>query len=166
MWSGARPWPAWRRFALPRFLARNNALFASLILGVSWALWHLPLLWMEGSTRYQEPVWPTLVDDTAESVISTWVFLHTRGSLLLTILIHGPTNIFAKSPSPTSPGDFTLPLLAAGAKWLLVGVLVAWWPVRDLQAARTQRRCLKSRLRHLYSSTTEKSYSRKGPNNV
>jgi uncharacterized protein len=97
---------------------------ASLIVGVLWALWHLPLLWMEGSTRYQEPVWPILVDNTAKSVIFTWVFLHTRGSLLMAILFHGATNVFIVSPGPTSPGDFTLPLLAAGAKWLLVGVLV------------------------------------------
>jgi membrane protease YdiL (CAAX protease family) len=116
--------PAWRGFALPRLLARHNALVASLIVGVLWALWHLPLLWMEGSTRYQEPVWPILVDNTAKSVIFTWVFLHTRGSLLMAILFHGATNVFIVSPGPTSPGDFTLPLLAAGAKWLLVGVLV------------------------------------------
>jgi uncharacterized protein len=116
--------PAWRGFALPRLLARHNALVASLILGVLWALWHLPGLWMEGNTRYQEPVWPILVDNTAKSFLFTWVFLHTRGSLLMAILFHGATNLFRVSPAATSPGDFTLPLLAAGAKWVLVVVLI------------------------------------------
>jgi membrane protease YdiL (CAAX protease family) len=116
--------PAWRGFALPRLLARHNALVASLIVGVLWALWHLPQFWIEGTFRYQEPVWPILVNCTATSVIFTWVFLHTRGSLLMTMLFHGATNLFQVSPSPTSPSDFTLPLLAAGAMWLLVGVLV------------------------------------------
>jgi membrane protease YdiL (CAAX protease family) len=115
---------AWRGFALPRLLSRYNALVASLILGVIWALWHLPLLWTEGSVMYQQPVWLLLVDITAKSVLFTWVFLHTRGSVLLAMLFHGATNLFIVSPSPTSSGDLTLPLLAAGAKWGLVVVVV------------------------------------------
>jgi uncharacterized protein len=43
---------AWRGFALPRLLSRHNALVASLILGVIWALWHLPLVWTEGNAMY------------------------------------------------------------------------------------------------------------------
>jgi uncharacterized protein len=97
---------------------------ASLIVGVFWAMWHLPLLWTEGSTRFQEPVWPIIVDNTAKSVLFTWVFLSTRGSLLLAVLLHAATNLFRVSPGPTSPGDFTLPLLAAAGKWLLVLVLI------------------------------------------
>ena len=116
--------PAWRGFALPRLLTRYNALVASLIVGVFWALWHLPLLWTEGASRYQEPVWPILVDNTAKSVLFTWVFLNTRGSLLLAILFHAATNLFRVSPGPTSPGDYTLPLIAAAGKWLLVGIML------------------------------------------
>jgi membrane protease YdiL (CAAX protease family) len=46
----------WRGFALPRLLTRYNALVASLILGALWALWHLPLVWTEGASIYQQPV--------------------------------------------------------------------------------------------------------------
>jgi uncharacterized protein len=115
---------AWRGFALPRLLTGHNALAASLILGVLWALWHLPLLWTEGSAMYEQPVWLPLLDIPAKAVLFTWVFLHTRGSVLLAMLLHGATNLFIVSPSPTSSGDLTLPLLAAGAKWGLVLVLI------------------------------------------
>ena len=115
---------AWRGFALPRLLTRYNALVASLILGVIWALWHLPLVWTEGNAMYQQPVWLLLMDITAKSILFTWVFLHTRGSVLIAMLFHGATNLFIVSPDVASTGDWTLPLLAAVAKWVLVVVVV------------------------------------------
>jgi uncharacterized protein len=116
--------PAWRGFALPRLLSRHNALVASLMLGVLWGLWHLPLVWTEGFTMYQQPVWLVLFDILAKSVLFTWVFLHTRGSVLLAMLLHGATNLFNVSPNLTGTDDLTLPVLAAAAKWLLVVVVI------------------------------------------
>jgi membrane protease YdiL (CAAX protease family) len=115
---------AWRGFALPRLLSRYSALVASLGLGLLWAAWHLPLLWTEGAAMYQQPIWLPLVDITAKSVLFTWVFVHTRGSVLLAVLFHSSTNLFLVSPSQTVSGDLTLPVLAAAAKWILVLVLV------------------------------------------
>lgn len=116
---------AWRGFALPRLLARYNAVAASLILGVFWALWHLPLLWTPGVNAQQLPLWLLLPDIAAKSVIFTWVFLHTRGSVLLAALFHGSTNLFTVSPAASVTGDVMFPVLATAAKWLLVLVLVA-----------------------------------------
>jgi uncharacterized protein len=115
---------AWRGFALPRLLTQYNALVASLILGVIWALWHLPLVWTEGNAMYHQPVWLLLVDILAKSILFTWVFLHTRGSVLVAMLLHGATNLFIVSPDVASTGDLTLPLLAAVAKWVLVVVVI------------------------------------------
>jgi membrane protease YdiL (CAAX protease family) len=115
---------AWRGFALPRLLTRYNALAASLILGVIWALWHLPLLWTEGGPMYQLPVWLLLLDVTAKAVLFTWVFLHTRGSVLIAMLFHGATNLFLVSPEVASTGDLGLPVLAMVGKWVLVGVVL------------------------------------------
>jgi membrane protease YdiL (CAAX protease family) len=39
----------WRGFALPRLLDRTGPLPASLLLGVMWAVWHLPLFWTVGN---------------------------------------------------------------------------------------------------------------------
>jgi uncharacterized protein len=115
---------AWRGFALPRLLSRHNALVASVILGVLWALWHLPLLWTEGAPLYHHPAWLLLVDLSAKSILFTWVFLHTRGSVLLAVLLHASTNLFAVSPVVGETGGIALILLAAGAKWVLVAIIL------------------------------------------
>ena len=73
---------------------------------------------------YQQPIWLFLADILAKSVLFTWVFLHTRGSVLLAVLLHGATNLFNVSPNLVSTHDLTLPLLAAAAKWVLVVVLI------------------------------------------
>ena len=115
---------AWRGFALPRLLTHHNALVASVVLGVIWALWHLPLLWTEGATMYQQPIWLFLMDIMATSVLFTWVFLHTRGSVLIAMLFHGATNLFLVSPDVASTGDLGLPVLAMVAKWVLVAIVL------------------------------------------
>ena len=116
---------AWRGFALPRLLARYGAVAASLVLGFFWSLWHLPLLWTPGIDAQQLPLWSLLLDVTAKSVIFTWVFLHTRGSVLLAVLFHGSTNLFTVSPAESVTGDLLFPVLATTTKWLFVVALIA-----------------------------------------
>jgi membrane protease YdiL (CAAX protease family) len=115
---------AWRGFALPRLLTRYNALVASVVLGVIWALWHLPLLWTEGNGMFHLPVWLLLLDLTAKSILFTWVFLHTRGSVLIAMLFHGATNLFLVSPEVVSTGDLEVAVLAMVGKWVLVGIVL------------------------------------------
>jgi uncharacterized protein len=97
--------PGWRGFALPRLLERSNPLVASLFLGVLWAGWHLPLVWTEGSSLSGSPVWLLFLNLPATSVLFTWVFLRTRGSVLLAALLHGATNLFMVSPVPGVSGS-------------------------------------------------------------
>ena len=117
--------PGWRGFALPRLLARSTPLAASLILGVVWAGWHLPLVWTEGSALFGTPAWLLFLDLPAKAVLFTWVFLRTRGSALLAAMLHGASNLFPGSPTLALIGDLTWALLAIALKWILVVVLVA-----------------------------------------
>jgi membrane protease YdiL (CAAX protease family) len=113
----------WRGFALPRLLSRQTPLVASLVLGAVWAAWHLPLVWTPGATLYQRPLWLLVADLMAKAMIFTWVFLHTRGSVLIAVLLHASMNVFALPLTATS-GDDALPLVAVILEWVVVGAVV------------------------------------------
>jgi membrane protease YdiL (CAAX protease family) len=88
--------PGWRGFALPRLQPMHGPLAGSAILGVLWALWHLPLFW---SGVWTPPTVPNIamfiVMITALTVVMTWVFNNVKGSLLITMLMHASFNTFA-----------------------------------------------------------------------
>jgi uncharacterized protein len=89
----------WRGFALPRMEPLHGPLLASVILGLLWALWHLP--------EFLVPSWATssgaaslggkiLFALTAImfSIVTTWVFNNTKASVLLAILVHASIDAF------------------------------------------------------------------------
>jgi membrane protease YdiL (CAAX protease family) len=62
----------WRGFALPRLQLRFDAIWAALVLGVLWALWHLPEP-ISDPTRQRPPL-QFCVWVLALSVIFTWLY--------------------------------------------------------------------------------------------
>lgn len=79
----------WRGFALPRMQARLSALNASLLLGGLWAFWHVPQYLMGGVATGGMMPFPIFVPVTIVlTVLFTWVFNNTRGSLVATTLMH------------------------------------------------------------------------------
>ena len=84
--------PAWRGYALPRLLAGRSALAAALLLGLLHALWHLPLFGVEYDLANGLP-WAITVCCVA--VVTTWMWLHTDGNLLLPMLLHAANNSVA-----------------------------------------------------------------------
>jgi membrane protease YdiL (CAAX protease family) len=82
----------WRGYALPRLAARFGFGRASILLGLIWSCWHLPIFFLRGADKYGQsfPVWTIQV--VALSVAITWLYSHTNGSLLLTMLMHSAVN--------------------------------------------------------------------------
>jgi hypothetical protein len=71
-------------------VALHLALTASLVVGIVWALWHLPKRLAEGGPAH--PLWLFLLETTAKGVLFTWVFNGTGGSLLTVTLFHSAVN--------------------------------------------------------------------------
>ena len=90
----------WRGFMLPRSQSRYSALVSSLIVGLFWGLWHVPVYFIEGTAqsmlRSQVGFWVGLLLFTLTtmtiSVIYTWLFNNTRGSVLIAAILHGANN--------------------------------------------------------------------------
>jgi uncharacterized protein len=83
----------WRGYALPRLQSGRSALSASLILGVIWAFYHLPLFFTGQAFRSPRILVPFVISGIALSVILTWVYNGTGGSLLLVVLLHATANL-------------------------------------------------------------------------
>ena len=95
----------WRGFALPQLQSQYSALTSSLILGVLWALWHFyPQNW----SILLPTAWWYILGILSLTIIFTWVFNHTYGSLLLAILFHTANNtsdwIIPIEPAVTGTG--------------------------------------------------------------
>ena len=82
----------WRGYALPRLAANIGLARASLLLGVLWGAWHLPLFLIQGLGNYGQSFPMFVVGSTALSVAMTWLYANTRGSLLLAMLMHSAVN--------------------------------------------------------------------------
>ncbi|HET9224999.1 MAG TPA: CPBP family intramembrane glutamic endopeptidase [Roseiflexaceae bacterium] len=85
--------PGWRGFALPRLQERRGPVVGSLILGALHGVWHLPAL----MTVYFGPLplanlAPFMLTAAFATLIYTWVYNHTGGSILLAILLHASSN--------------------------------------------------------------------------
>ena len=90
--GGGQEEPGWRGFALPRLQASFSGFVASLIVGLVWAVWHLPLFLM-GATRNQTGsflLYTLLI--LGVSVIVSWCYNETDGSVLLAMLLHAAVN--------------------------------------------------------------------------
>jgi len=80
----------WRGYALGRLQTRWNALTSSLIVGLVWALWHLPLFMMVGTSYHESgvPFIGFLIILMASSIFYTWLYNNTKQSLWSAILLH------------------------------------------------------------------------------
>lgn len=95
--TGLAEEPGWREFAMPRMQARYGPLLATVVVGVLWGAWHLPLFLTEwGGGPAVDPIYVLefLVTVIAFSFVMTWIFNRTGESMPLVMLSHVSVNNF------------------------------------------------------------------------
>lgn len=123
-WGQAGEEIGWRGYALPRLASRFGLARASILLGVIWAAWHLPLFFIPATNMTGQSFPVYLLQVTALSVAITWLYAHTNGSLLLTMLMHAAINntkdiVPSAVRPPTNPFSVSSSLVG----WLGLGLL-------------------------------------------
>jgi membrane protease YdiL (CAAX protease family) len=82
----------WRGVALPLLQRRFAPLWAGLILGVFWGLWHLPAFVLGGTPQSAWTFGPYVIGVLSVAVILTPMFNAARGSILVAALFHFQQN--------------------------------------------------------------------------
>lgn len=128
----------WRGFAIDRLQARTHPVLASVLLGLVWGLWHLPLFLDSGQVQSSLPVLLYLGQTVTTAVIYTWLWNRTRSlPLVLVLVLHSMTNLAAGvfpllAPEATDDLAFGLVVAIAGmAALALIGATggrLGWQP--------------------------------------
>lgn len=84
----------WRGYALPRLQEKMSALNATLVLGVLWAFWHLPIFFYLFDPAIAIGWFFGLMSG---AILFTWLYNSTDGSLLAVALWHGTFNFITAS---------------------------------------------------------------------
>lgn len=85
----------WRGFVLPRLQQRFDALWAAVLLTLFWAVWHWPLFLYRPSymTMGVPGAIGWVLSLLTGSVLLTWLFNGSRGSLLVVAIFHATVDI-------------------------------------------------------------------------
>jgi membrane protease YdiL (CAAX protease family) len=149
MWVQAGEEIGWRGFALPQLAKHIGLASASLVVGVVWALWHLPLFFLEGSGSTGQSFPLFLLHVTALSVAMAWLYWRSGGSLLLVMVMHASVN--------NTTGVVPAALPDAADPFALRGSFVAWASVAVSWAVAA---VLLHRMRHAHKSEPSLDASR------
>lgn len=121
-----------RGYWFDQLQSRWSALTSSLILGVVWALWHVPLVYMPGyyaGTTFQPELWWWLPGIVLTAVIGTWVYNNTARSVLAIIVFHFLGNLTGETMGFAAGLH---PYATVGTVVVALG-LIAWFGPRSLR---------------------------------
>jgi len=122
----------WSGYAYPRMCGKLTPLSASILLGLLWGLWHLPVIDFLGTATPHGKYLPAYflaftVAMTAMRVLISWMYTNTK-SILLTQLMHATSTgslVFFSPSHVNAAQEATWYAAYAVALWIVVGVVVA-----------------------------------------
>ena len=115
----------WRGYALPRLQSRFNALVSSIMLGFMWGLWHLPYLLISTEITHAYGILPEVFTAILLSILLTWLFNNTGGSILVSLIFHNMFNL-SNDVFPALQTQLGSPLFLAFFIAAAIIVVIIW----------------------------------------
>jgi len=112
----------WRGLALPLLQRKFAPVWAGLILGVIWGVWHIPAFLLSGTQQSEWSFTAFFIGCLAISVIATALFNRSRGSILLSAFFH----FSLMNPIFPDAQPYDTYLL------VVVATLIVWWNRKDM----------------------------------
>ena len=122
--------PGWRGFALPGLQGSGfSPLVSTLILGVLVSGWHVPLLFLEEGSLQPSIIVGFLLGTVAVTFWYTWLFNHTGGSVLITLVSHAVQGTITIGGLWSAGADFARAnlLFSVVASAVAIGLVVFDW---------------------------------------
>ena len=123
----------WRGFALPHLLKKRGALTSSLIIALFWVLWHIPI---SPALKNVSFFGLFLLEVIPLSVLFSWLYINSRGSILLVVLYHLVYN--AVIHVLNIPGSRSLWVVYIGLNWLIACLVVVRYGASNLTRRNSQ----------------------------
>jgi membrane protease YdiL (CAAX protease family) len=114
----------WRGVAQPELERRLSRAAAALVVGVVWALWHLPLFYLPGVGQYGTSFAIFALQVVGLAFILAWLYAATR-SILFCVIFHAATNA-ALAMGITTPTGHSGPAVAGAVLKLILGVVLVF----------------------------------------
>jgi membrane protease YdiL (CAAX protease family) len=117
----------WRGVAQPMLERRVSRLASAAIVGVAWALWHLPLFFIHGVSQYGANFELFAADVVGNAFLLAWIYGGT-GSILVCVLFHAASNTSATLGLNAWDGSPQMAWIGPAAKITLGAVLILSLP--------------------------------------
>ncbi len=115
----------WRGFALDLLTPHMGPIFSSVLIGLVWGVWYLPIFYMVGTPQSQVNILPFVIATIALSITFTWMYQSTGRSLAAVILLHFMYNLSMALVPQNDRAIFFLILLQIP---IAVPLVIGWLP--------------------------------------
>jgi membrane protease YdiL (CAAX protease family) len=118
----------WRGYGLDSLQEKWKPFLSTLILGIIWSIWHVPLFFMKGTYQNELGLWTVgfwvfFITPIVLSFLITWVYNDCNRSTLSVVLLHFMNNFSGQFFQPSITAEFIRLIILS----LFTTLIITFW---------------------------------------